>query len=561
LEKYKKGFEISIKMVDLIKKLRFLLERKDKIFLFFLSILIVIAVILEIIGLAFIFPLLGILFDELGELVNSNSQILYFLSFFPEKLLSFNYIIGFYIFRFIYLIFVNYLKNDFSNNFSKKITEKLFKNYLFLPFETLISKNISTINKNLYAESYSINLFINSLLSLLIELTISITIIITLLIIDFNISFTVLLVVFFIGFMHSLLTKNYVLRLGKEMESVNSNLYKYLTETFNSIKDIIIYKYHNELIKNFSNKLNEKSRINTILSTFTQSTRYFLEFLTLMLIFFLVYLLLKNDYEIEKIISLISIFGMGIIRLIPSLNSILTATNNIKFSNHSVNLIFNELQLKKIKYSSSHKINFKKEIRISNLSYDYNGQKVFKNFNLVINKDDVIGIKGQSGSGKSTLLDIICGLKTPKIGNIQIDGENLNEDNFSNWIDQIAYVNQDAFILDKNIEQNIKFGRSSIKRENIEEYLKLFKLENSNKTLGEKGLNLSGGQKQRISLLRALLGDKQILLIDEPTSSQDISLRKIILDTIISFKTKKTIIIVSHIDDDLNFCDKIIEIG
>ena len=107
-------------MVELIKKLRFLLERKDKMFLFFLSILIVIAVILEIIGLALIFPLLGILFDELGELVNSNSQIIYFLSFFPEKLLSFNYIIGFYIFRFIYLISVNYLKNYFSNNFSKK---------------------------------------------------------------------------------------------------------------------------------------------------------------------------------------------------------------------------------------------------------------------------------------------------------------------------------------------------------------------------------------------------------------------------------------------------------
>ena len=547
-------------MVELIKKLRFLLERKDKVFLFFLSILIVIGVILEIIGLALIFPLLGILFDELGELVNSSSQIIYFLSFFPEKFLSFSYIIGFYIFRFIYLIFVNYLKNHFSNNFSKKVTEKLYKNYLFLPYETLITKNISTINKNLYAESYSINLFINSLMSLLIELTISITIIITLLIVDFNISFTVLLVVIFIGFIHSLLTKNYVLGLGKEMESVNSNLYKYLTETFNSIKDIIIYKYHNELIKNFSNKLKEKSRINTILSTFTQSTRYLLEFLTLMLIFFLVYLLLKNDYEVAKIISLISIFGMGIIRIIPSLNSILTATNNIKFSNHSVNLIFNELQLKKIKYNSSHKINFKNEIRISNLSYDYLGEKVFENFNLVINKGDFIGIKGQSGSGKSTLLDIICGLKTPKIGNIQIDGKNLNEDNFSNWIGQIAYVNQDAFILDKNIEQNIKFGRSFIKREKIGEYLKLFKLENSNKTLGEKGLNLSGGQKQRISLLRALLGDKEILLIDEPTSSQDISLRKIILDTIFNFKNKKTIIIVSHIDDDLNFCDKIIEI-
>ena len=548
-------------MVELIKKLRFLLERKDKMFLFFLSILIVIAVILEIIGLALIFPLLGILFDELGELVNSNSQIIYFLSFFPEKLLSFNYIIGFYIFRFIYLISVNYLKNYFSNNFSKKITEKLYKNYLFLPFETLISKNISTINKNLYAESYSINLFINSLLSLLIELTISLTIIITLLIVDLYISFTVLIVVFIIGFTHSVLTKNYVLRLGKEMESINSNLYKYLTETFNSIKDIIIYKYHNELIKNFSNKLNEKSRINIILSTFTQSTRYFLEFLTLMLIFFLVYLFLKNDYEVEKIISLISIFGMGIIRIIPSLNSILTARNNIKFSNHSVNLIFSELQLKKIKYDDSQIINFKKEIRISNLGYDYNGQKVIENFNLIINKGDVIGIKGQSGSGKSTLLDIICGLKTPKIGNIQIDGENLCEDNFSNWIDQVAYVNQDAFILDKDIEQNIKFGRNFIKREKIEEYLKLFKLENSNKTLGEKGLNLSGGQKQRISLLRALLGDKEILLIDEPTSSQDISLRKIILDTIISFKNKKTIIIVSHIDDDLNFCDRIIEIN
>lgn len=546
-------------MVNFLIKLRLLSDRSDKIYLLVLFFLLLLSVVLEILGLALILPLISLMFENLEGLIDTQSKINRLFSIIPSSYLTTKNIFLFYFFRFIFLLIVVYVKNFFSNNFSSKVTKKLFKSYLLMPYENLLKRDISSINKNLYAESYSINLYITSIISFLIDLITTITIISTLLIVDFYLTTTILSIVLLICGFYLLITKNYVHNLGKQIESINSSIFKYLAETFNSIKDVIIYNYQRELIKGFSEKIDLKNKITTTIGTLGQSTRYFLEFLTLIIIFLSVYLMISKDYQTEELATIITLFGMGIIRALPAINGMLTATNNIKFTNHSIKLIFDELRSSKIDYGSKQKLIFKKSINLSNITYDYGDKGIFKNFNLEIKKGDFIGIKGISGSGKTTLLDLISGLKTPIQGEVLVDNKSI-KNNFSHWINQIAYVNQEALIIDKNIHENILFGDKNFSKSKINFYLQKFDLLSIKNSLGENGINISGGQKQRISLIRAIIRKREVLLIDEPTSSQDENQRLEIINTIKSFKGQKTIIIISHNDDDLKSCDKVIEL-
>ena len=162
-------------MINFLIKLRSLSERSDKIYLLILFILLLFSVVLEILGLALILPLISLMFENLEGLIDSQSKINRFLSIIPSPYLSIKNIFLFYFFRFLFLIVVVYIKNSFSNNFSSKITKRLYKSYLFMPYENLLKRDISSINKNLYAESYSINLYITSIISFLIDLITTIT--------------------------------------------------------------------------------------------------------------------------------------------------------------------------------------------------------------------------------------------------------------------------------------------------------------------------------------------------------------------------------------------------
>ena len=102
-------------------------------------------------------------------------------------------------------------------------------------------------------------------------------------------------------------------------------------------------------------------------------------------------------------------------------------------------------------------------------------KKIFKNINLDINKGDCIGLIGDSGSGKSTLIDIICGLRLPEQGKIQVDKVDINQ-NLTNWQKLIGYVPQSIFIIDDSIKKNIAFG---LEDEFIDEKMVLDSIEKS----------------------------------------------------------------------------------
>ena len=143
------------------------------------------------------------------------------------------------------------------------------------------------------------------------------------------------------------------------------------------------------------------------------------------------------------------------------------------------------------------------QIVLSNLSFTYSAEVclVLNDINLIINRVDVIGLKGESGSGKSTIIKLLLGLLDPTKGEIVIDGQKLVSSMIPSWQKFVGYVPQDIYLLDDNIRRNIAFGLddSQIDDNRVLEVLKIASLDslasNSDKglelLLGERGLGLA----------------------------------------------------------------------
>ena len=162
------------------------------------------------------------------------------------------------------------------------------------------------------------------------------------------------------------------------------------------------------------------------------------------------------------------------------------------------------------------------------------------------------------------------GVIAPNQGSILVDGILLDNSNKRSWQGKIGYVPQTIFLSDDSIKKNIALGKekTEINSEKINKVVldcQLFdfisKLDNKEETrVGELGSKISEGQKQRLGLARALYKDPDILVLDEFTSSLDSETEDEIMKIINNLKEKKTIFIVSHRDNPIKYCDKVINL-
>ena len=226
--------------------------------------------------------------------------------------------------------------------------------------------------------------------------------------------------------------------------------------------------------------------------------------------------------------------------------------------------LFNLPEQKKDENYKVEKIN-NLEIRNLNFKYEKNDENILSNLNLSINSGEKIGIVGNSGSGKSTLLKILSGLYEIEDGKIVVNNEDLVNPQIVALRKHIAVVEQEPFLFNDTIYNNIKFGKVSAtekeifeisEKAHVDEFVNKMP-EKYNTQVGNKGNNLSVGQKQRIAIARALLKNPKILILDEATSSIDNFSEKYITETMKNLPKDMIVIIVAHRLSTIKDCDKI----
>lgn len=194
-------------------------------------------------------------------------------------------------------------------------------------------------------------------------------------------------------------------------------------------------------------------------------------------------------------------------------------------------------------------------IEFNNVSFEYDSTKdVLKNVSFSIQSGQKIALVGPSGGGKTTICHLIPNFYKVEKGLITVDGKNINDITFESLRRNIGIVQQDVFLFNGTMKENILYGKldasdeelyEAAKRANIHDYI--MTLENGYDTIiGERGVKLSGGQKQRLSIARVFLKNPPILILDEATSALDNATEILIQKALDELCYGRTTLVVAH---------------
>ncbi len=287
----------------------------------------------------------------------------------------------------------------------------------------------------------------------------------------------------------------------------------------------------------------------------------------------LIITLILQGKTVNTFLPIVGLFAAAVFRLMPSVNRILEAMQNLHYGAPSLAIL--DLQLKTVRQHQDNadepRMSFDRDIVFRNVSFTYPAadKPVVEDLDLVITRGSSIGLIGSSGSGKTTLMDMLLGLMTPTRGEILVDGENIREHE-GGWKKCLGYVPQHISLLDDSLQNNIAFGlaETEINTARLDRAVKAAQLEELVASLpdglqtniGEQGVKLSGGQRQRIGIARALYLDPQVLVLDEATSALDSETEQHIIDAINSLDDDKTIIIITHRLTTIAHCDTVFRV-
>lgn len=207
------------------------------------------------------------------------------------------------------------------------------------------------------------------------------------------------------------------------------------------------------------------------------------------------------------------------------------------------------------------------DVEFHNVSYEYEpGEEAVHGVSVRIGNGETVGIVGPSGSGKSTLVQILLRLRRPTSGQVTVASVPYEEIAAPSWARLVALVPQEPKLIQATIEDNIRFWRTDISREDIERAADAAHVGDEIRSLpdgfdtklGPRGTGLSGGQKQRVAIARALAGKPQLLVLDEPTSALDRVSEERLRETISGLHGSMTIVIVAHRESTLRVCNRLV---
>ncbi|MEH7200844.1 ABC transporter ATP-binding protein, partial [Priestia megaterium] len=212
----------------------------------------------------------------------------------------------------------------------------------------------------------------------------------------------------------------------------------------------------------------------------------------------------------------------------------------------------------------------KGKIIFDNITFGYDkNDQILENINLSIQPGETVALVGPSGAGKTTLCNLLPRFYDVDQGEILIDGINICEIKLSSLRSHIGIVQQDVFLFDGSIRENIQYGKFDAKDEDILEALRQAQLEDFvlklpqglDTLIGERGVKLSGGQKQRLSIARMFLKNPSILILDEATSALDTETENAIQEALSKLSVGRTTLIIAHRLATIKNADRIIVVA
>jgi ABC-type multidrug transport system fused ATPase/permease subunit len=479
---------------------------------------------------------------------------------------------------------------SFSFNQRGKLASRLLRTYLAVPYTFYLRKNTASIIHNIISETQG---FTHGCLLPLLNSIANLTIVfvLVLLLAKTDLLFLVIiLAVLLPTFLLFYQLRNQFKKWGWEASQANREVIRIINHGLGGLKETRVIGCEPYFQQQMEEQVQIMAKAATSASSFQKLPRIAIE--TCLILFVVIFISVSQlffEQNIQEVTSILAVFAVACLRLIPAASQLVQAMGQMQNQNHSVDRLYLDLKeiekqkttqslesvlgltggnLSSSKYGENQTMSFAEAIELNEVTYRYPGtsEPAVDKVSLSLKKGQSIALIGKSGAGKTTLVDVILGLLQPESGKISVDGVSVYS-NIRSWQNLIGYIPQSIFLIDDTIERNIAFGVSDrlINYERIHQAIKAAQLEELIEQLpdgiktvvGERGIRLSGGQRQRIGIARALYHERKILVLDEATSALDNETEKLVSEAIRSLAGTKTLIIIAHRLSTVEHCDRI----
>ncbi len=568
----------------MLKKINYVLDRKQKINLGILLIIIFIGAFVELLGVSAVMPLINvamqpetidekwyfILISKYTGITDANQMILFLAVL----------LIIIYILKNIYVMAMYSLQYRFVFNNQQRLSVRMMKSYMQQDYLFHVSKNVAEFQRNITSDVNGFFTVALNVLQFLAEFSVSAVLVIFLLIQDWVSTIAVAALLFLFMGIFTIFFKKVLVKIGEENRQTNVLVSKWLLQAFSGIKEIKVTNREKFFVANYNESYKKFAKIQRQQSILTYMPKPVMETVcicSLMLAMIIKIAIMKSD--IVSFVTTLSVFAVAAFRMLPSFNKITGYISSMMFNKTAIDSVYRDLkeieqlmERKTIEQEDTVNITLNKSIRFNDVSFHYSESDkwILKNANLEIQKNTSIALIGASGAGKTTAADLILGILEPQEGTVTIDGVDIKKC-MKSWHEEIGYIPQVIYLMDDTIRANVAFGipESEIDDAAIEKALQEAQFDQFvhalpdglDTMIGDRGVKLSGGQRQRIGIARALYRNPNVLVLDEATSALDSATEREVMEAIDGLHGTRTLIVIAHRLSTIRKCDKIYEVG
>ncbi|MCR5595079.1 MAG: ABC transporter ATP-binding protein/permease [Lachnospiraceae bacterium] len=571
-------------MIKILQKMNLLLDKKQKLQMGGIVILMLVGGVLESAGVSMAIPVLQVIIDPTTVQTNKYMHAVYVLfnmsSPMQFAIVAMIGLIAAFVLKNVFLFFLNKveLKFVYSNQFAT--SRRMMINFMQRPYEYYLGADTAVIQRSITSDVNNMYGLILSVLQLFSECIVFVCLVVVCLYADARMIITIALLLILVLVVVKYVLKPVMVKAGEDNQEYYSGLFKWIEQSVTGIKEIKIANrepyFINEYAKCGEGYVNAVQRYNL----FNATPRLLIE--TVCVAGLVIYMMIQllNGANVTEMLPQITVFGLAAMRLLPSANRINNYQTAISYFEPFFMGVTDDLQTEihdeSVDYDADSYVNVEEVeklpvydmIELKNITYRYpdSNMYVFDHADMKIPVGKSVGIVGTSGAGKTTIVNIMLGLLSIESGQILADGVDVRE-HYRNWLKNIGYIPQSIFMIDTSIRKNVAFGIpdeeidddkvwAALKEAQLDEYVRSLP-EGLDTGIGERGIRLSGGQRQRIGIARALFEDPEVLVLDEATSALDNETETAIMDSINRLHGRKTLIIIAHRLQTIEKCDMV----
>ncbi len=566
---------------DILKKLSYIMNKKQQKRVWGLGVLILIGGLLETLGVSMVFPLINAILDMEGmrqnKYVKMVCEALHIESMNSFILLLLIAVIFIFVVKNAYLLFLAYVQARFVNYNQHRAGSYMLEEYLNRPYEFYLNADIPTIFRILDSDIPRAFQLLLSIIKLATEVVVAVCLFTVMLVFDFKMTLSMMALMIVMSFIIVKVLEPRLNKLGKENQEVQSVAGRWRTKAVYGIKDVKVLGREHFFASFYEKHTKRGTELTVKYAVLNNLPRTIIETTCIIGVLSYLAIYIAAGWDIKNLLTTITVFATAVIRLMPSMNRINTYLTDIAFYEPSLDYVYHHVDFSNYKKDgrfvrippeNEEPVVIDNDIVLKDISYSYPNteKKILDHADMVVPYGKSVGVVGPSGAGKSTAIDIFLGLLRPQEGSILCGSRNVF-DNYPSWLSNIGYIPQSIYLSDDSIRDNIAFGvaKDEIDDKRIWQVLEDAQMkkfvealpEGLDTSIGDRGVRISGGERQRLGIARALYHNPDILVFDEATSALDNATEKAVMEAVNSFHGKKTMVIIAHRLNTIEQCDVI----